>query len=982
MKLILLLLGVVFGVGCWSQQYNFKNYSVQQGLAQSQVKVIQQDSMGYLWVGTQSGLSRFDGISFTNYSVDNGLPDNHIEGICVDEKGQVWVGTPEGIAKFDGKKFKAFLFEETQRINDIEFFHGKMHIATNDGLVVFADDQFTPIPNEGEELYIRSLKNYKDSVLYCGTKTGLFEYEQSFSPFHNDFISQLNVSGIEISDEHLFVSTYGDGLFRYSLKEDDYFEYELELQRIRHLFLKDGKILCSTLNGAIEIEGDDITYFNENNGLASSRLICGFIDNEGNYWFGSDGNGIFKFLGKTIISYGTTDGLSSKLVMNINEDKNGSYLFGTYDEGLTVQDSANNFDYYGKKRLRNNSVWSTYVDESNTYWLATTKGLDCFKNGKAVVNNATQTINTKIRSITGFEDKIICAGTYGIYIYNTSEDQTLFIEGSLEMNVNDLCVEGNELFVASRTGLYVLNLNNYDQLRKIDLDEETINAVACDGENNLWIGSDNGLFVQLAEGPLVPIILDQDEFKSKTTFGLEVSRNGDIWVSTMNGVYQLSKETGTKNKLNISHFGSAEGLVDLEGNLNSIYEDSEGMIWVGTSNGLAKINPNLKEELFDFNPPILQFTGIRLFMEPFDYDRFNAEYQSGSDFPTSITLPHNQNHLTFDFIGINLKDPESVQYEYRLSGANQSWSPLSSDNSATYSSISPGDYNFEVRATTKNFQWSSIASISITIKPPFWKSWWFIILAASFTGFIVIVVFQARIRAIKQKQENEKLGYRNRLLFLEQQSLNASMNRHFIFNSLNSIQYFINSSDKRSANKYLSSFAKLIRKNLDSSTANNFIVTLQEEVDRIQLYLTLEKMRFQDKFDYQLDVSSSIDAEGVEIPSMILQPFVENAIIHGVLPLERKGNIQVNIYEEFGDIVFEVIDDGVGIDNTLKTKKENVGGDHESKGMEITNRRIELLRKLTGDHLLIVGPFQLNDNEGNSLGTKVIIKMGIKSEED
>ena len=102
MKLILLLLGVVFGVGCWSQQYNFKNYSVQQGLAQSQVKVIQQDSMGYLWVGTQSGLSRFDGISFTNYSVDNGLPDNHIEGICVDEKGQVWVGTPEGIAKFDG----------------------------------------------------------------------------------------------------------------------------------------------------------------------------------------------------------------------------------------------------------------------------------------------------------------------------------------------------------------------------------------------------------------------------------------------------------------------------------------------------------------------------------------------------------------------------------------------------------------------------------------------------------------------------------------------------------------------------------------------------------------------------------------------------------------------------------------------------------------------------------------------------------------
>jgi sensor histidine kinase YesM len=158
-------------------------------------------------------------------------------------------------------------------------------------------------------------------------------------------------------------------------------------------------------------------------------------------------------------------------------------------------------------------------------------------------------------------------------------------------------------------------------------------------------------------------------------------------------------------------------------------------------------------------------------------------------------------------------------------------------------------------------------------------------------------------------------------------------------------------------------------------------VTLQEEVDRIQLYLSLEKMRFQEKFDYVLDVSSSIDTEGIEIPSMILQPFVENAIIHGVLPLERKGLITVRIFNEFGDIVFEVIDNGTGIDNTLKNKKVSVAGDHESKGMEITNRRIELLRKLTGDNLLIVGPFQMNDSEGNCQGTKVIIKMGVPSDE-
>ncbi|MFT4602797.1 MAG: hypothetical protein ACI857_002984, partial [Arenicella sp.] len=395
----------------------------------------------------------------------------------------------------------------------------------------------------------------------------------------------------------------------------------------------------------------------------------------------------------------------------------------------------------------------------------------------------------------------------------------------------------------------------------------------------------------------------------------------------------------------------------------------------------AKINPALKDELFDNKAPLLRITGMRLFMEDFDYGRFEVEYDSLGQIPTSITLPYNQNHLTFDFIGINLKDPESVLYEYRLLGANYGWSPLSSTNSATYSSIPPGDYNFELRATNKNFNWTAVESIHITINSPFWKTWWFIILIFISLSGIILLIFRSRIRSIKQKQENEKLGFKNRLLFLEQQSLNASMNRHFIFNSLNSIQYYINSSDKRSANKYLSSFAKLIRKNLDSSTANNFIVTLQEEVDRIQLYLSLEKMRFQEKFDYVLDVSSSIDTEGIEIPSMILQPFVENAIIHGVLPLERKGLITVRIFNEFGDIVFEVIDNGTGIDNTLKNKKVSVAGDHESKGMEITNRRIELLRKLTGDNLLIVGPFQMNDSEGNCQGTKVIIKMGVPSDE-
>ena len=369
-------------------------------------------------------------------------------------------------------------------------------------------------------------------------------------------------------------------------------------------------------------------------------------------------------------------------------------------------------------------------------------------------------------------------------------------------------------------------------------------------------------------------------------------------------------------------------------------------------------------------------------MEEFDYDNYDNEIDERTQVPSLLVLPYDKNHLTFDFIGINLKDPEGVSYEYRLLGAEEEWSPISQTNYATYSFIGHGEYDFEVRATNNSGEWSNVERIRIVILPPFWLTWWFIMMSIILGVLIVVLIFQTRIKSIKQKQDNERLSFKNRLLFLEQQSLNASMNRHFIFNSLNSIQYFINSSNKLAANKYLTSFAKLIRKNLDSSASDNFIVTLQEEIERIELYLSLEKMRFEGKFDYVIDVEDDIPTEVLEIPSMLLQPFVENSIIHGVLPLNKEGLVEIKIYKEFGYLVFEVVDDGIGIDNSQEMKKVKSEDHHESMGMEITSRRVELIRRLTGENLMIIGPYQLNNQDGKSCGTKVIIKINVENQDE
>jgi sensor histidine kinase YesM len=234
--------------------------------------------------------------------------------------------------------------------------------------------------------------------------------------------------------------------------------------------------------------------------------------------------------------------------------------------------------------------------------------------------------------------------------------------------------------------------------------------------------------------------------------------------------------------------------------------------------------------------------------------------------------------------------------------------------------------------------------------------------------------FRFRLLREREKSEREKLEYSSRLLTLEQKSLNASMNRHFIFNSLNSIQYYINTQDKRSANKFLTNFAKLIRKNLDSSEEGN-LVSLEEEIERLELYCSLESMRFNNRFEFTIHVAPQIDTEAIILPAMLLQPFIENSIIHGILPLEnQRCHIQVTIELVRDMLIITIDDDGMGVDKS-KAMKNPDATEHQSQGVDIIAKRIDLLQKLTGKIMSITGPVELKNEIGESAGTRVIVKI-------
>ncbi len=264
----------------------------------------------------------------------------------------------------------------------------------------------------------------------------------------------------------------------------------------------------------------------------------------------------------------------------------------------------------------------------------------------------------------------------------------------------------------------------------------------------------------------------------------------------------------------------------------------------------------------------------------------------------------------FNFTGITFQQPEKVQYSYRLLGADDNWK-LNTSGTVVYSSLAPGSYTFEVRSKKINSAWSPTRVFHFNIEAPFWLQNWFYISIYTIlaTTFVLLAYYLSRLNRIKKLKKAE---LHNRIVQLEQQALGALMNPHFIFNALNSIQQFLLQNDALLANKYLSQFARLTRKNMEAVMKGN--VTLEDELDRLHLYLQFEKLRFGDKLKYEIIVPDTINTDELVLPPMILQPFVENAIWHGILPAKMPGEIRVRV-NLLDDNLLQVFveDNGIGI---------------------------------------------------------------------
>jgi ligand-binding sensor domain-containing protein len=829
---------------------------------------------------------------------------------------------------------------------------------------------------------VRAILPLADGRVIIGTRTGAYVLKNAtcqplaLGP-RTESIGALAIA----PDGTLWFATFGDGLFGLApngalIHYDE--EKGLLQSHVRALAVdKRGRIWAGGKFGVNVIDNDRVRSFTIHQGMPNDNVWCLFRDNHDDMWIGTDGAGLLRFAGDRFVTWTTTNGLCSDLVMALVADNQGDLWLGTYGNGVCRMDGLAAVTYLDG--LPNNTVWCAAAGADSSLWFGTSEGLAQLRHGRIVpLDSAASLAGVRVLALQPQADGSLWCGTReGLAIRRT--DGTISWpepeDASLSRSVRAIAQVGQRHFLATDQGVLLMEGGVTKRWSTTDgLCDNTVQCLLVDTRDRLWIGTTNGLAC-FHDGAIENIRLGSD-FGSNYIDLLLSDSDGEVWAGTNNGLFRFHPDSLLLDHAHREHFTSADGPRGSECNLNAGFRDAAGRLFFGTNAGIVMHDPSRGPARAPMPTPVAVITDLRSFMQTSAWKGQCDSIDPFTGLPVGLRALYGKNHLTFDFSAVALMNADRLLFQYRMLGVETDWLPPTPMRSVSYSNLSHGEYRFEVRASLDSDHWGPVAVFSFSVAPPYWLRWWFFALCGTMLAGIAFAVIRFRNIRARRQEKTRQLMLRSRMLQLEQQALNANMNRHFIFNALNSIQFYINRQDRTAANRYLTSFAKLIRKNLDASRTDT--TSLTEELDRLELYLLLEHMRFKDKFSYRIEIDPAVHTTQVELPAMMLQPYVENSIWHGILPMNRPGEVVIGISPGVpGHVRITITDDGIGVDQS-RERKSGGGGDHISRGIEITKGRADVLRKLALADIRIEGPVQLQSPNGEPSGTRVTIELPSK----
>ncbi|MFH1321935.1 MAG: two-component regulator propeller domain-containing protein [Bacteroidota bacterium] len=809
-QIFILSLLIILSIGnSYSQTTNFTHFGIEDGMPQSQVQTIEQDDDGNLWIGTMSGLSKYNGVSFTNYTKNDSLAEDWITASFKDKSGDLWFGHwGGGVSKYDSKnkKFRNLDFDIISNFKTItaifEDESGRFWFGTNGAGVYRYDLQNNRVIviSSDEALsgdHVSSICQDNHGNIWIGTENGITIYDTQKEIYLEEAFNYLNIEkglinnkitdiSLVFSDE-IWIGTEDAGIIIIKLNESQ--------------SLKD----IESIDEALTIN------INADNGLASNNISIIYEDNENTVWIGTKDAGITQFIPAsserkerrtlakgTFKTFSTQQGLNYHHINNILQDREGNYWIGT-EVGLNKYRSDRFQIYDESDGLVNNIVWSILEDSKGNLWFGTNNGISKFIPDKgigAIQHFAFHNYTSK----DGLPDNIIlsmCEDNEGNIWFGTANGGAVRLSGGYsdfrtfttgdglpDNTINTINIDDDgDLWLGTKKGLARFDPKNSSFITysmRDGLGGNNIYRIFNDSKGNLWFGILGGNLTKY-DGNSFTIFDESDGIKHNFILSITEDNSGNLWLGAYGGgLYKYDPEEKEQGGGIFTNYSKKHGLSSESP--SSIICDNENNIWIGTSKGIDKFDQQNntfthygKKEGFlgietNANAVCKDVQGCLWFgtimgavkfdpakdkpniAEPFTSITKLRIHLIDAGFPENATFPYNKNHLAFHFLGISLTNPDMVSYKYKLDGFDEEWTPATKENYVIYSNLSHGDYKFLVTANNGEGIWNEQPiTYNFNITPPFWRTFWFY-------GFCIIFAAGAfylfdKIRTAKLKKE-------------------------------------------------------------------------------------------------------------------------------------------------------------------------------------------------------------------------------------
>lgn len=1018
---------IIQSIICLSSQDNlrFEVFNTRLGLCHNRITSLYQDSIGFLWIGTENGLSRFDGTHFRNYFPNakdsSSISSEIIYNILPDFKGNFWIETTNGITyRNPSLGFRRFQMYPTDLKTRLEarFFGsaicgGKFCIESSGEQLMFFDinsqkfrsfkeANLCPFQGKIHRLYSPRFpgETQNDSVVFVFTTEGIYQYQ----PYHNKkyffYFPMIYGSAfpLYLFNDHLYFSIWEKGLYSLNLQKGTFENIHMvknqKLPNIIHAFLpcSDDECWLGTEGGLYSLNwktrtASRIPLPNESETPVAVKSLITARD--GIIWIGTE-NGLLKMSPKV-------QGFFYQKILDSPEFVYENQIYDVLDEPelqrtLVVSRSGLFSVLSGDKIIKSKllkdgnghplELTRILKDSRNNYWLASrwevflldplTFRIKPIKMPKRRQDRAGLVWVLKEDPL----GRIWCGlSRDGIVLYDPRDQSTKYLDSLsnnfFPLNIWDIQIDNanGRVWVGTdneglwEADIHQLKFKQWNQMNTSDLPSDQIAHLEQDFSQNLWMSTPSGLccvdIFQSKQLKILNCLTTDNGLPTNFIEGIQLDKEGNVWGGTTGMLVKLNPYT-----LELETFDYRYGVDFTPFPISHLNLSSNGEMFAGGKWGFLRWMPSFQVK--DTMSPRLVLTGVSLGGRPY-------RTEVATEVLKEIVLNPGQSNFSLELTSVDFSLPEKNQILWKLEAYDKDWTAGVGHQRITYNNMPPGSFLFLARNADPRYQSSGDLKLMVRIVPFFWQTGWFksLVLILVISGLIVLYNWRLhQISAtVAMKQEMQK-----RISEIEMAALRAQMNPHFVFNSLNSINRFIQLSDPDTASDYLTKFARLIRLVLDNSKEEK--VSLEQEIQAIRLYVELEVLRFSGKFKYKLKIDENLDLHGTQLPPMLIQPFVENAIWHGLMHKDDdEGMLYLSISRKGKFLEIVVQDNGIGRKAAQAIKDESKSM-HKSHSTDIGKERLTFFQKIYSKEVSL-DIQDIYNKQGHPEGTRVVLCIGL-----